>query len=739
VFLVGQSLRRCANGGRTCDIFKGAPGGDDYHQIWLDPSRNGHMATASDQGVVVSVDGGKSWSSWYNQPTGQFYHLADDRRFPWRLYSGQQDSGTVGIATRSDYGSITERDWRPVGGEERDYDIPDPENPDIVYGSGLGGRITRWDAATGQVANIAPYPTSTYGKRPTTVEHRFVWVTPMAVSKTGPVTVYVGAERVFASTDRGTHWTAISGDLTGRREGAARCDGDVAVADAKACGYGGIWSLAPSPRNAGELWVGTDDGLVQLTRDGGAHWAQATPPAVPEWAKIASVDVSALADGTAYVAVDNQRQGDLEPRAFATRDYGATWRDIAIGLPRGHFVSVVRADPQRAGLLYAGTDTGVLVSFDDGASWGPLQGNLPTAWVRDLLVHGDELAVATQGRALWILGDLALVRQLERTPTKDAARLFTPAVAVRVRADANRDTPKPADEPAGENPPTGAVIDYWLATPAQGEVAIEIRDPSGRLVLRLSSVPAPRPQPERYFSSDWVKPAAALGTTAGLHRAVWDLRWPRPRAISYDYSIATAPGADTPIVPEGPLALPGDYTVVLRADGREWRAPLKVVNDPRSVASADDLQASLAASQVVAGALETAWRGEAQMEAVHKQLTGLRGRPAAKPALVADAKDLAGKSDPSAGKPTFASLSAILAAQETDLEATDRPPTAPQQAMIADSAAKVDALWRAWVAERDGPLASLNRRFKAGGVTPVEIPPDDSLTVAPADDGDDLP
>src|SRR5579859_1055069 len=303
VWLVGQSVRRCADGGRACRIVKGAPGGDDYHFVWIDPRRPDHMAVASDQGAQVSVDAGRTWSSWYNQPTGQFYHLAADERFPYRIYSGQQDSGTVAIASRSDYGAIGWRDWTPVGGDERDFDIPDPEDPDVVYASGLGGRLNRYDARTGQAANIAPYPISTYGKRQTTTEHHFVWVTPMAVSKTGPVTLYMGGEVVFASADRGSHWSVISPDLTGKTPGAPRCDGDVAVADAKACGYGGVWSLTPSPRHAGELWAGTDDGLLWLTRDGGGHWANVTPPGIPEWAKIAAIDVSALADeiGRAHV------------------------------------------------------------------------------------------------------------------------------------------------------------------------------------------------------------------------------------------------------------------------------------------------------------------------------------------------------------------------------------------------------------------------------------------------------
>ncbi|MDB5480663.1 MAG: hypothetical protein JWO83_1716 [Caulobacteraceae bacterium] len=612
VWLVGQSIRRRSDGGRACQIVKGAPGGDDYHFVWIDPRHPDHRAVASDQGAQVSVDAGRTWSSWYNQPTGQFYHLAADERFPYRIYSGQQDSGTVAIASRSGYGAIGWRDWSPVGGDERDYDIPDPDDPDVVYASGLGGRLSRYDARTGQSANVTPFPFPNYGKRQTSTEHHFVWVTPFAVSRTGPVTLYMGGEVVFASTDRGAHWSVISPDLTGKTPTARRCDGDVAVADARACGYGGIWSLTPSPRHAGELWVGTDDGLVQLTRDGGAHWTNVTPRGIPEWAKIAAIDVPALADGVAYIAVDDQRQSDRQPHAYVTHDYGATWKDAAGDLPPGHFVSVVRADTARPGLIFAGTDIGAYVSWDDGGHWRALQGNLPTAWVRDLLVHGDDLVAATQGRAIWVLDDLALLRQATPGAAWPGPHLFEPSPAVRVRANVNRDTPISPEEPGGRNPSAGAVIDYWLPSPAKGPITLDIVDASGALVQRLTSEPPARRRAEVYFAPDWLRPTPPLATSAGLHRTVWNLRWSRPPAIAFDYSISTAAGADTPASPQGPLALPGDYTAVLSVDGVRSRAPLRLVQDPRSRVGPADLAASLEFSQAIAADLALARRATAR-------------------------------------------------------------------------------------------------------------------------------
>ena len=746
VFLVGQSIRRCADAGKTCTIFTGAPGGDDYHQVWINPAAPDHIATASDQGAVVSVDAGKTWSSWYNQPTGQFYHLATDDRFPYRIYSGQQDSGTVGITSRGDFGAIDARDWRPVGGDERDYDLPDPDDANIVYSSGLGGRVSRFEARTGESANITPFPLPNYGLRQTTTAHHFVWVTPLALSKVGPKTLYLGAEVVFASTDAGDHWSVISPDLTGKLVGATAkakdCDGDVKIADARPCGYGGIWSMAPSPRNAGELWVGTDDGLVQMTRDGGAHWANVTPPKIPEWAKIAAIDVSPLADGVAYVVADNQRQGDLTPRVWATKDGGVTWRDASGDLPRDHFVAVVRADPVRAGLLYAGTEVGVYVSHDDGAYWAPLRGNLPTAWVRDLAVHGDDLIAATQGRAIWVLGDLSLRRQADPALGKSPAHLFTPAPAVRLRANNNRDTPVPPDEPAGENPSAGAVIDYWLGAGAKGPVTLEIRDAAGTLVRTLSSAPALLPGAEQYFADRWVHPTPPLSTAPGLHQTLWNLRWARPSAIEYNYSIGAAAGTDTPITPEGPLALPGVYHLTLHAGGREEHADLVLRKDPRGVVADADLAASLVLSQDLTAGLAKARQGYGEMAAARDQLLAAQDAVKAKPAndaLAGRIADLIKRATPPAQRPNFQLDSGILAAIETDLEDADQAPTQPQRTVAGQTLAEIDALWTAWTVVRDHDLAALNAYLARAKLKPVVIPAAEKLVVKPAPGGQDLP
>ncbi|HEY5073024.1 MAG TPA: hypothetical protein VII63_13455 [Caulobacteraceae bacterium] len=743
VFLVGQSIRRCEQGGTTCEIIKGAPGGDDYHQVWINSNHPDHIAAASDQGAVISVNGGRTWSSWYNQPTGQFYHLAANEGFPYRIYAGQQDSGTVEIASRGDYGAIGEREWRSVGGDERDYEIPDPNHPEIVYGSGLGGRVTRFDSRTGEVTNITPFPIPNYGKRQTTTEHRFTWVTPLALSRAGPKTLYLGGEVVFASTDEGAHWSTISPDLTGKREAAKGCDGEVRIEDARACGYGGIWTLAPSPRHAEELWVGTDDGLVQLTRDGGKHWSEVAPPRVSPWAKVSSIDLSPARDGTAYVAIDGHRLGDVAPHLWKTSDYGATWRIVAGDLPKDHFVSVVRADPLRDGLLYAGTDVGAYVSFDDGLRWRALGHGLPTAWVRDLLLHGDDLLAATQGRALWIVGDLGVLRQAAATAPPRGPHLFSPAPAMRLRGNNNHgDTPPPPDEPLGRNPPTGAVVDYWLASPAKGPISIEIRDSSGHLVRRFSSEPHAQPAAKVYFASRWLDVPAPLSRAAGFQQVVWDLRSTPPSAIRYAYSIATVPGADTPLAPQGVLSPPGRYQVILDVDGRRVIKPLVITADPRAPLSLPAMEASLALSRSVGESLRLARLGYGEEQAARSQLTSILarvGKARADHGLARRVSDLADRLARPAVAPTFVDLSDILTGIETDLEGTDLAPTQAQTAAAAYAGDRVRALWATWISLRDGDLADLNVELRDLGREPVTFPLPEELIVSPPEGGEEAP
>ena len=593
LYTVGQSIHESHDAGKTWSIVRGGPGGDDFHFLWINPADPNRRIAASDQGSIVSVNGGATWSDWYNQPTGQFYYLAADDRYPYHVYSGQQDSGTVGIASRGNDGAIGVREWHPVGGEERDYDLPDPEDPGIIFGSGLGGKISRWTAVTGEQANVSPWPISSYGRRPTDYRYHYNWFSPLAFSKQKPYALYAGSQLLMRSLDRGQHWQPISPDLSGHTDGPHDCGGNPTTERAFECGYGVINTIAPGPRDNAEIWTGTDDGRVWLTQDGGSHWRAVTPPGIPVWAKIASIDLSARTPGLAYVAVDNHRQDDLRPYVYVTRDYGATWASIAAGLSPGHFVSVVRVDPVRAGLLYAGTELGVEVSFDDGAHWQSLKRNLPAAWVHDLLVKDRDLIAATVGRGLWVLDDVSPLRQVSAVVT-GAARLYAPAPALRVRPNAGTDTPLTPETPLGRNPPTGAVIDYWIARDATAPIELEVRDPSGAVVQHFASGPdATEPQAERYFTADWLVPRTRLSGAAGAHRFVWDLRLPRPRAIKYEYSIAASRAEGTALVPQGYLALPGEYHLTLTVDGAQFEAPLTVRTDPRDPAKPEALAAGL--------------------------------------------------------------------------------------------------------------------------------------------------
>ncbi|MGH8318502.1 MAG: WD40/YVTN/BNR-like repeat-containing protein [Steroidobacteraceae bacterium] len=715
LYCVGQSIRRSIDGGKTWTIIKGEPGGDDYHFFWINPQHPDHWITGSDQGAVVTVDDGRTWSSWYNQPTGQFYHLATDNRFPYWIYSGQQDSGTVGAASRSDYGALSFRDWHPVGGDERDYMVPDPDDPSLVFGSGMGGRVSRFDGNTGQVANVSPWPINSYGARPTTVKYRYGWVTPLVFTPTKPHVLLLGGQVLFRSSDEGNHWDIISPDLTGARPGARDCNGQVAGEQARACGYGVISTIAPSPKNADLIWVGTDSGLVQLTRDGGQHWENVTPPALGPWEKISTIDASALDPGTAYAAVDNHRQDDFRPHVFRTHDYGKSWTEVDTGLPSDEDVPVVRADPVRRGLLYAGTSEGVYVSFDDGDHWRSLRLNLPKARVNDLLVHGDDLIAATQGRAIWVLDDVTPLRQLSTAVLAAPAHLFAPAVAWRVYPNNNKDTPLPPETPEGQNPPAGAVIDYWLGNDASGPVTLEIYNFTGQLVRRFTSDEAPQHiQAFRYFDKKWLQPAERLSAAPGMHRFVWNLRYARPQAIMYEYGMAAVIGEDTATAVDGPFVLPGIYSIVLTANGQQHRAPLVVQRDPRVHTSRADLQALLTFSQSLCAALERANLVYQAESAAHDELDSLAKRLTAghgERSLLRSVEKLRHATAGQGGDKDLRAITFRISAMEADAESADAAPTPADVEVFHTESRALDQAASAW-RENAAAIRRLNVRLR---------------------------
>ncbi len=698
LWLMGRSMRHSTDGGKTVTYVKGSPGGDDYHFLWVDPKDPRHRVLAADQGAAITLNDGDTWSSWYNQGTGQLYRLVTDDRFPYWIYAGQQDNGTVALASRSDYGQLTSRDWHPVGGDERDGDVPDPTDPGIVYGAGLGGRLSRWVEKTAQAQNVSPWPVVEYGARPGTVRYRYPWITPLAISSRLAHAIYMAAQVVFRSTDAGRSWKEISPDLTGTDPAAKDCQGDIPVNRATACGWGVVFAVAPSPAADGLIWAGTDNGHVQLTRDDGAHWENVTPPDMADWTKVNIVDPSPTDPSTAYVAADRHRLDDLRPLAWRTHDFGKTWTEIGHGLPDGAWVGVVRQDPNRPGLLFAGTNRGVQVSFDDGDHWQSLQLGLPTTGINDMRVHGDDVIVATQGRGIWSLDAIEPLRHLPEAAL-DAPVLLPPPLAYRLRSNQNKDTPLAADEPRAENPPVGAVLDYVLPAKPAGPVALEIADAAGHVVRRLASDDRWEQKTERiYFPEEWDGPPRNPTTHAGHNRFVWDLRLPAPEALAATFSIAALPGDPTPALPQGAFILPGDYEVRLIVDGRTSRQPLHVVMDPRVEVERADLESLLAFQQEVAGVLkrsaELAEARDAEQARLREWLKTLSGskRKAAERSLAA----ITALAQPTQEAPER--VNEVLSSVATDLEGADAAPTQPQRDVLATYRANLDRYETRWKA-----------------------------------------
>ena len=656
---------KSTDGGRSFTAFRGAPGGDDYHRIWIDPLRPATMLLASDQGAVVTVNGGATWSSWYNQPTAQMFHVNADNAFPYRVCGGQQESGAACVLSRGPEGAITVRDWQPTAVEEYGYAVPDPLDPDVIY----GGRITRWDRRTRQVQDISPVPLRNAG-------YRVIRTQPIVFSPTDPRTLFFASNTVWKTRDGGRSWQQISHDLTRRMWEAPANVGKYRGTDpARPEQRGVVYALAPSPRDAAVLWAGTDDGLIHRTRDGGKTWQEVTPKQLVPWAKVSILEAGHFEAGTAYAAINTLRLDDLRPHILRTRNGGSAWQEIVRGLPGGGIVNVVREDPLRRGLLFCGTEQAVYVSFNDGDDWQPLRLNMPATSIRDLVVKGDDLVVATHGRGFWILDDIQPLREVTDALVGLDVHLFAPQTALRIRWNTNSDTPMPPDEPRGEDPPDGAIIDYLLK--AGSEVTIEILDGGGKVVRRFSSGDRTEPvTDDGNVPRWWIRPARRPSSDAGLHRFVWDLHWPAPAALEGGYSIAAVP-RDTPKEPRGPWALPGQYTVRLTAAGRSLTRPLTVRMDPRVKTPEAGLRQQFALSQRLAEALDRNTRLVEQVRRLRKD----RPDDAALAALEGAAEER--KPLAEEPQPALVPWNARLGALYSLLESTDLAPT-PQAVRAAE-------------------------------------------------------
>jgi len=739
IYIPNVALYRSEDGGKTISVVRGAPGGDDYHQLWIDPKNSASMVLGTDQGTTISLDRGQTWSSWYNQPTAQLYHVTTDNQFPYVVYGAQQDSGSAAVLSRTDHGQITPRDWFPAGPSESGYLVPDPNAPNIVYLSGTYGSVTRFNRRTGLSQDITPWPALAFDAEINQRKYRAPWTPVLVLSPVDSTTLYLGTQYVMKTVDGGLHWETISPDLTGSTHDARdtrhvedkKPPSPPTVENAKRAGYGVVFTIAPSPLNRDLIWAGSDTGLIHLTRDDGKNWKDVTPPGLSDWSKISLIEASHFDPAVAYAAVDRGRLDDQTPYIYRTRDYGVTWQLVTNGIAAPAFLRAVREDPQSKGLLFAGTEFGVYVSFDDGDHWQSLQLNLPVSSVRDLTIHGDDLVIATHGRSFWILDNISPLRQVFEARSANAPRLYRPATAVRIDNDFFTGTPLPPEEPTAENPPNGAMIDYFLPSPA-GAVRLEVFDAQQNLVRKFSSENhssgdqrtakhPPLPVAERWFPKPEV-----LEKTAGMHRFVWNLTW----------GSSGGPSADEEAEyrnPSGPKAVPGIYQVRLTVDGKTQDQSLKVIMDPRSPATSEVLTQQLQLGQQMFGETIEARRALAEIVSVQKQLADIQqklgqqklgAQSAQLNSALAEAqsgigKILTNKQHAAEESPGLQDAYTGLASALRVVEGGDRAVPSQAIAVYKESSEQVKVRIAEWARFKQTRLPQLNQQLREASFAPI--------------------
>ncbi len=721
VYALNTIVLRSEDGGKTFLPLKGDPTGDDFHELWIDPQNPQRQILGVDQGAVVTVNGGATWSSWLNQSTAQMYHVSTDNRFPYRVYGAQQDSGAVGLPSRAPYHDrISMEQFHEVtAGGESGMIAPDPDDPDIVY----GGTVDKLDLKTEQTHSVDP----------TLADpdlYRHTWTLPLVFNQVDRKVLYFGNQKIWRTRDGGTHWDAISPDLSREDPGVPPNLDAVTAADNLGQGArrGVVYTIASSPLDAKLLWAGTDDGLIWRSGDEGAHWDKITPPQLEAWSKIGFIEPSHFDTGSAYVAVDRHRLDDRRPYIYRTHDAGKTWTPIVEGIRDGDFVNVVREDLKRRGLLYAGTELGMYLSFDDGDHWQPLQQNLPRTSVRDIDMKDDDLVIATHGRGFYIMDDISALRQMDGKTSKPPTRLFAPAVAVRVRPADFTGTPLPKDEPTAENPPWGAYIDYVLTNTPGKPIELSIYAAGSTLVRHYSSADAaPKLDLAKINATpDWFAQPVTLQTSPGLHRFVWPLRYPALPALAHGNAYA-----------DGVWAPPGHYTVELKVDGKTYTQALNVIPDPRVKLSADAyaqqfdfareveaLQARLAAANTAAGTLHE------KLTAAQKSATGdlataidgLDAKVVAMAGIVEAPNHFNAWAKPPNSTSSFSFLDSSLAAVATAADDADAVPSPDARAGFAKLHSMTDAALHAWDTLRTHDLAAVNAQLRKAGAKPIVVP-----------------
>ena len=727
VYCVSTVTMRSTDGGKTWSGFRGAPGGDDYQNLWINPNNPNIILIVSDQGAIITVNGGASWSSWYNQPTAQIYHVAVSDTFPYRVCGGQQESGSVCISSRGNDGAVTYREWHPVGVIEYGYVAPDPLDPDIIYGGGRS-EVSKFHWSTGQVQNVTPIPLRSSKYRTDRTE-------PTMFSPLDPHTLYFASNVLFKTTDGGNTWETISTDLTRENPGVPASVGNLIPKGADKQ-RGVIYSLAPSFKTINTLWAGTDDGLVWQTRDGGKKWNDITPKELTPWSKVTQISASHFDDDSAYASVSRFRINDERPYIYRTHDSGKTWNLITSGLPEIGPVDTVREDPVRKGLLFAGTENAVWVSFDDGDHWQSLQLNLPHTSMRDLWIHDDDLIVATHGRAFWILDDITPLREATSSLAATDAHLFTPAPAYRVHRDTYTDTPLPPDEPTGANPPDGAMIDYYLGRTASAPVTLEILDARGQLVRKFSSADKPDVTEaelrKQLIPLYWVRPFRSLSADAGMHRWVWDLHYPAPDSTRHDYPISAIPG-DTPRYPLGPTVLPGSYTARLTANGKSYTANFTVKMDPRVKTSAAGLDQKFQLETRLASLVSQTSKAVMQagsirepLQKVSEQATGPTkdSVQAFQTKLAAVLGAPSGFFAPPSAEVTLAQVNGQVAALYGQVWQADAEPSVAQSEAVKAIEHDTSDVMKRWDALKTADLAVLNRALHTANLPEIRIESD---------------
>lgn len=703
---------KSTDGGKKWVGFRGAPGGDDYHRIWINPDHPEIILIAADQGAIVTVNGGQTFSSWYNQPTAQFYHVSTDNSFPYNVYGGQQESGSVGIASRGNNGSITFGDWQPVGAEEYGYVAADPLDPNIIY----GGKLTRFDKRTGQVQNIAPEPVRG-GK------YRFLRTAPVMFSTFDPHTLYYAGNVIFKTRDEGNSWQIISPDLTRESWDVPACVGVYRTEDMKKMPRRGvIYTIAPSPIDSNTMWAGTDDGLIHVTHDGGKKWTNVTPPAITSWSKISLIDAGHSDVNTAYAAVNCIRLDDLRPHIYRTRDGGKTWQEIVTGLPNAP-INVIREDPLRKGLLYAGSEHAVNVSFDDGDHWQSLRLNMPATSIRDLVIKDDDLVVGTHGRSFWILDNITSLRQISEELAKGEEILYTPQIALRIRWSLNSDTPLPQEEPVGQNPPDGAVIDYYLKEKAHGVVTLEIVDSDGKVVRRFASDDKPYEIPAVNIPLYWIRPQMKLSGEAGSHRFLWDLHYGQLN-VPARYPMSAIYG-DTDPEATAPWVMPGNYTVRLGVNGKTYTQPLVVKMDPRVTTSVGDLKRHHDLSMACYEARKKTLPALEELRRLRNQIKELIPKAKGQLATVLNKLDQRAAGIESTRKgSTNESFTAADEAFTTVfgfLHDADMAPTKQEMEAVKEAQIALEKLSSGWMNLKEKDLRAVNEQLKKEGLKEIGI------------------